>query len=125
MQITKVEENPFTSSLYTVYVRKPAVEKRGGDGRSNAPLHPTFPVDPWIYHLKTTYPLFSSSVFPSWGHGLKNELQFWLCAGKWLVPPKPSAKKPFWQKMGEMLPHHFTANYWRNNREVATLIDHM
>jgi hypothetical protein len=56
---------------------------------------------------------------------LKNEQNFWLCAGKWLVPPKPSAKKPFWQKMGEMLPHHFTANYWRNNREVATLIYYM
>jgi len=27
--------------------------------------------------------------------------------------------------MGEMLPHHFTANYWRNNREVATLIFQM
>jgi hypothetical protein len=55
---------------------------------------------------------------------VKHELTFWLCAGKWLVPPKPSAKKPFWQKMGEMLPHHFTANYWRNNREVATMIYH-
>ncbi len=26
-----------------------------------------FPVDPWISHLKTTLPFFSSLVFPSWG----------------------------------------------------------
>ncbi len=32
---------------------------------SPSPL-PYFPADPWIFHGKTTWPLFSSSVFPPW-----------------------------------------------------------
>ncbi len=28
--------------------------------------HPFFLIDPWIFRLKTTYPSFSSSIFPSW-----------------------------------------------------------
>jgi hypothetical protein len=37
----------------------------------NHPLQPIlayFPADPWIFHLKTTLQLFSSSVFSSWVH---------------------------------------------------------
>ncbi len=50
--------------VFTVQ-KKPAVEK-GWCGRSNASLLlPFFSADPWIFQLKTTYPLFSSPVFPS------------------------------------------------------------
>ena len=39
-----------------------------------------------------------------------------ICSGKWLVPPKPCARKSLCQKFIEMIPHPFHASYWRNNR---------
>ena len=42
--------------------------------------------------------------------------------GKWLVPPKPSARKSLCQKLNEKLPHHFTTNYWRNNRPFLSFL---
>ena len=39
-----------------------------------------------------------------------------------MVPPKPSARKSFLQRVGEKLPHHFTANYWRNNRPFLSFL---
>lgn len=38
------------------------------------------------------------------------------CPGRWLVPPKPSAAKTWYQTFQEKLPHHFTASYWKNNK---------
>ena len=39
-----------------------------------------------------------------------------LFSGRWLVPPKPSAAKSWYQTFQEKLPHHFTASYWKNNK---------
>ena len=39
-----------------------------------------------------------------------------LFSGRWLVPPKPSAAKTWYQTFQEKLPHHFTASYWKNNK---------
>ena len=36
--------------------------------------------------------------------------------GRWLVPPKPSATKTWYQTFQEKLPHHFTPSYWKNNK---------
>jgi hypothetical protein len=62
--MSEVEEKPFTSSL-KICVQKP-VFRKGWGGRSNAsPPHPYFAADPRIFHLKTTLPLISSTLFPS------------------------------------------------------------
>jgi len=39
-----------------------------------------------------------------------------ISIGRWLVPPKPSAAKTWYQTFQEKLPHHFTASYWKNNK---------
>ena len=44
-----------------------------------------------------------------------NELILCLL-GRWLVPPKPSATKTWYQTFQEKLPHHFTPSYWKNNK---------
>ncbi len=51
-------EKPFTSS-FNIF------PEAGVGGVTHLHHYPTFPADPWIFHVKTTQPFFSSSVFPS------------------------------------------------------------
>ncbi len=57
-EISKMDEKPFTSSLNTVSLQKPAV-KRGGDGRNVASpsqsLHECIPADSWIFRSCKDY----------------------------------------------------------------------
>jgi len=47
-----------------------------------------------------------------------------LSIGKWLVPPKPSSipRTTWFQGIREKLPHHFSANYWKNNRPFLSFL---
>merc|ERR1719242_2642280 len=39
-----------------------------------------------------------------------------ISIGRWLVSPKPSAAKTWYQTISEKLPHHFNLGYWKNNK---------
>ncbi len=62
-QISEVEEKPFTSSV-NFCPEACCIGKgvRGGRSITSSSSLPYFPADPWIFHLKTTYPVFSFSV---------------------------------------------------------------
>ena len=72
-----------------------------------------------IEHVHNTqYRIVNRSlhVLQSVNHITFYRVNLGFVSGRWLVPPKPSAAKTWYQTFQEKLPHHFTASYWKNNK---------
>ncbi len=78
-KISDVEENPFSSSLNTISVQKPAVE-RGGGGLSKAP--PPQPISQLIHSVDISFQDDVPLSFSSW-QGSCCLVEGAVCLGMW------------------------------------------